>query len=153
MVVGLTPLQSKAYEFIDATLRARGTSPSFTEMQTRLGLHSTSTVARVIRELVGRGLIRVLPRQAHGIEIIERPDRHKGSCRCGECKAVIYQHGLRLVRALDAPLPESLRAYRLEGLRPHRFPSATPNRQDASLGSDAKGMARPVEGSIQGRSS
>ena len=69
--LSLTPGQSTALRFIQATLAARGTAPSFEEIRIHLGLASKSGVARLVAGLERRGRIRRLPHAARAIAVLE----------------------------------------------------------------------------------
>lgn len=67
----LTQLQSQLLSFIIAYgEKNAGTSPTFEEMRTELGVSSKSSVARIINALEERGFIRRLPGRVRNIEVI-----------------------------------------------------------------------------------
>ncbi len=61
----MTPNQFKTLEFVGAQVAAQGFAPSLQEIADHVGLVSRSNICVIVRNLVGAGLIRRLPGQAH----------------------------------------------------------------------------------------
>lgn len=68
----LTRKQSDLLEYLTFS-QATGKSPSYEEMQNRLGLSSKSGVARLIQALEERGFIERLPNRARAIRVLAEP--------------------------------------------------------------------------------
>lgn len=71
-MMSLTPNQLGCFNYICTFMAKNGYAPSVREIALGLGLTKTSQsiVHRILKRLVDRGYIRLLPRQARGIEII-----------------------------------------------------------------------------------
>lgn len=67
-MTGLTPTQDKVLRFI----ASRETSPSYDEIRIALGFASKGGVARIVGQLVERGVLRRLPMRARSLEVISR---------------------------------------------------------------------------------
>lgn len=70
-MMGLTPKQRQLYDFIAATIAAKGVPPSFEEMRVAGGFSSKSGVYRVIDHLEARGYVRRAPSRARAIELTQ----------------------------------------------------------------------------------
>lgn len=68
---GLTRRQQEVLDFIRAYVAEHQYSPTFDEIADFVGLDSKSGVHRIVHGLVDRGAIRLLPRQARSIEIVQ----------------------------------------------------------------------------------
>lgn len=71
MSMGLTPQTLKCRDYIAKFLRVKGVPPTIREIAVFFDLQSTSGVHRMVDELVDRGYLRRLPRQARGLELVE----------------------------------------------------------------------------------
>jgi hypothetical protein len=69
--VGMTQQQASAMSFIASYIEEHSYSPSYVEIMRALGLRSKSGVHRIVRGLVDRGRIRMLPHQNRSIEVIK----------------------------------------------------------------------------------
>lgn len=70
-MMGLTEMQGRCLDVIRAGIARTGRAPSYEEMMSPLGIHSKSSVARLIKGLEERGAIRRLAGRARAIEIVE----------------------------------------------------------------------------------
>lgn len=68
---GLTKRQYECLSFIRLFISAKGYSPSYIEIRTKLGLKSNSGVARLCVSLKERGYITFLPSRSRSIMIVE----------------------------------------------------------------------------------
>lgn len=71
----LTARQLQVLKFIDDTIKARGTAPSYKEMADGLKLTSRASVHRTLDILVERGFVRRLRHKARAIEVVRMPAR------------------------------------------------------------------------------
>jgi len=71
-VTALTSQQSKLLQFIAEFSTKQGFCPSYRQMMTAIGLHSTSNVSRIVKGLEERGFIRRMPNRERAIEVLER---------------------------------------------------------------------------------
>ncbi|MGR3498219.1 MAG: LexA family protein [Limimaricola soesokkakensis] len=70
-ILGLTPRQKQAFDFIRAEIVSKGISPSFDEIGAELGLASKGTVAHLVGALVDRGFITVRKRVSRSIALVD----------------------------------------------------------------------------------
>lgn len=77
----LTPRQSELLAFIGAHQAEHGCSPSFAEMMTGIGLHSKSSVHRLLGGLEERKIIIRRHDRARAIEIVRMPDHTEREAR------------------------------------------------------------------------
>lgn len=73
--MNLTRRQADLLEFIRAYIADHGIPPSFDEMMDGIGLHSKSSVHRLILAIEERGKIRRIPNRARVIDLV--PDRQQ----------------------------------------------------------------------------
>ena len=66
----MTPQQRRTRDFIHDFWEDKGYAPSYREIQAELGLKSVSGVARLIKALVERGYVRVVPNTKRSVEAI-----------------------------------------------------------------------------------
>ena len=67
-MMGLTKRQADCLAAIER-LTKRGVAPTYREIQSELGLASTSGIARMIDALAERGLVRRMPHRARALEL------------------------------------------------------------------------------------
>lgn len=70
-MIGLTKQQLDCLNFIKAFLNEHGFAPSYQEINDAFGLHSKSSVYRLMRALCDRGYIRQLPNRARSLEVVD----------------------------------------------------------------------------------
>lgn len=69
-MMGLTEQEHAVYyAIVDSQIKS-GRTPTFDEMKEMVGLKSKSGIARVLRQLEAKGLIRRLPNKARAIEVV-----------------------------------------------------------------------------------
>ena len=71
-MMGLTPTQAVCLSAIREYVAHNGVSPTLQELADALGLAGRSGVHRVLRGLVERGHVRIVPGKARGIELVEQ---------------------------------------------------------------------------------
>lgn len=71
MKYGLTLRQQKCLNFVEAYIEKHGESPTIREIDTGLGLNSTSDVHRLIIALEERGAIVRLPFRKRSLRIVQ----------------------------------------------------------------------------------
>ena len=73
--MALTRKQRELMDYLAAFIREHGYSPTYEEIASRFGYRSLSTVHEHIRNLVGRGLLRMEGKRRRSIEILRTDDR------------------------------------------------------------------------------
>ncbi len=71
MASGLTPRQRETLDFIAGFIRQHGHSPSYQQISEGVPLNSKGRVADVLRCLVERQHITILPKRARSISILK----------------------------------------------------------------------------------
>jgi len=71
---GLTKRQREVYEFVLACVENTFRPPTIREIGNHFGMRSTGTVRDNLRALERKGYIRLRPRSARGIELVQRED-------------------------------------------------------------------------------
>jgi SOS-response transcriptional repressor LexA len=90
MTVGLTPIQTRIWQFILAHIAEHDVFPVYAEMQAGLGYASKSRIFDLLQELQQRGLIeRVTQRQCARPYRIKSPRNHPNDAE----RQRIYQEG------------------------------------------------------------
>jgi hypothetical protein len=79
----LTARERECLQLICNWLDRTGVAPSFKEMQSGLGLASTSGVHRLISGIEAKGYIRRLPKQPRAIDVLKRPEGPLSGLRTG----------------------------------------------------------------------
>lgn len=72
----LTPKLQQTYQFIRRFILQRGLAPTEKEIAEGIGIKSRGVVHRYIHELVGKGLLKIVPRKKRNIQLIENPSLH-----------------------------------------------------------------------------
>lgn len=71
----LTRKQRELMDYLTDFIRRNGYSPTYEEIAERFGYRSLSTVHEHVRNLVGKGVLRVDARRSRSIEVLRRDDR------------------------------------------------------------------------------
>jgi SOS-response transcriptional repressor LexA len=107
-MMGLTPNQLQALEFIRWYVTARGVAPSYEEIAAGVGITSRHGAFRLVKMLIERGAVRRMPGRARAIEIIE-PWSVTLSRQVGpQVEAYARQHRISLSTAASELLGEYL---------------------------------------------
>lgn len=69
---GLSPAQTRVFNFLRDFIAKNGHSPSFQQIQSGLKFKSRGHITEMLNRLEQRGYIRRMPRRANSIEIVER---------------------------------------------------------------------------------
>lgn len=74
-MTALTPRQQECLDYISGVILESGTSPTYSEIMTALGLHSKQNVHRMVICLEERGAIRRIPGRARALSLVEKKDQ------------------------------------------------------------------------------
>ncbi|WP_306049260.1 LexA family protein [Oceaniradius stylonematis] len=74
---GLTGRQDDALRFIHGYMAEHSKAPSYSEIGDGIGLTSKGSVARLLRGLEERGLIKRLPRRNRSLKLVEPSPKHQ----------------------------------------------------------------------------
>lgn len=131
MTVALTRRELQLFDFIGAYIGEHGFSPSYDEMLVEMNLKSKSNIHRMVKQLVSRGAIGVLPNRARSIWIL--------SGYSIDIPRELHSEVQEIARFLDIT-PEALVAHCLrEYLASSKLQRAIPNTSDAT---NVSGSAR-----------
>jgi repressor LexA len=72
----MTEKQKLVYDFIQAFIKMRGFSPSYSEIAQGLGMRSKSNIHRHIHTLKERGLLQIKPHMIRSMKVVDNTVKH-----------------------------------------------------------------------------
>jgi repressor LexA len=72
----MTEKQKLVYDFIQAFIKMKGFSPSYSEIAQGLGMRSKSNIHRHIHSLKERGLLQIKPHMIRSMKVVDNTVKH-----------------------------------------------------------------------------